>query len=62
MTNRKTVYPPARKGVVSARYPLDRIALLEAAQHREGDTHLSDTLARMLDEGLERRGLLKRAA
>lgn len=46
--------PVARKRVVSARYPSDRIALLEAVQAREGDDHLADTISRALDAEIER--------
>lgn len=61
MDSESPVYPPARKGVISARYPLDRIKLVEVVQHREGDRHLSETVSKMLDEGLTRRGLLEAA-
>lgn len=50
--NRKASTAPRK--VVSAKYPLDRIRLLEAVQARRGDEHLSDTVAEALDDLIER--------
>lgn len=44
---------PGRK-VVSAKYPVDRLKLLEAVQARRGDQHLSDTISQALDDLIER--------
>lgn len=43
----------SRLRVVSTKYPLDRIALLEAVQRRRGDRFLSGTVAHALDRLIE---------
>lgn len=50
----ENVDKPARKTtVVSARYPLDRLKLLEAVQARRGDEFISRTVAHALDRVIE---------
>jgi len=58
-TARKT---PLR--VVSTKYPVDRIKLLEVVQERRGDDFISRTVAHALDELIEEHlpGAIRRAS
>lgn len=47
----KEVSPPLR--TISAKYPSDRVALLEAVQQRRGDSSISRTIAHAVDRLIE---------
>lgn len=55
MQGRGTVNRPPRSRlrVLSTKYPLDRIRLLEAVQQRRGDEFLSRTISHALDRLIE---------
>ena len=53
MENTTTVDANTRKKVVSARYRVDRVKLLEAIQARRGDPTLSDTVVHALNRLVE---------